>query len=110
MPSRHALPGTGAFCILGTQGKEALLNCKLCSSCGSGSAGVWKAVTCSDVSGVAGGKGREEHSSDQDQQILEVQVFINGYHSPCICVEMRIFAEKRKNTLGAFIHKAKKVT
>lgn len=84
----------GALCCLGTQGKESLLNGKLCSSRSSGSAGVWKAETCSDVSGEAGGKGREKRRSDQDQQMLDVQTFVNGYHSPRICVEMFIFAEK----------------
>lgn len=86
--------GKGALCCPGTQGREAPPNGKLCSSCSSGSAGVWKAETCSDVSGQAGGEGVEEGRSDRDQQMLGVQAFVNGYHSPPICMEMLGFAEK----------------
>lgn len=100
----------GASCSLEIQGKETLPNGKLCTSHTSGLAGARKAGEHWEVSEEAVGKGKEEQGSDQDQQVLGVQVSVNGYHSPCICVGMLIFAGERQTTLGTFIHKAKKGT
>lgn len=100
----------GALRNLEIQGKETLLNGKLCTSRTSGLAGAWKAGECWEISEEAVGKGKEEQGSDQDQQVLDVQVSVNGYHSPCIYVGTLIFADKRQTTLGTFIHKAKKGT
>lgn len=85
----------GASCSLEIQGKETLPNGKLCTSHTSGLAGARKAGEHWEVSEEAVGKGKEEQGSDQDQQVLGVQVSVNGYHSPCICVGMLIFAGER---------------
>lgn len=59
------------------QGEEALLRGKLCFSHSSGSAGVWRAETCSDVSEEADCKGKEEHRSVQDQEMHTLDAFIH---------------------------------
>lgn len=66
-----------SFVQLGDAGKGSSATWQVVLLHSSGSAGVWRAETCSDVSEEADGKGKEEHRSDQDQEMHTLDAFIH---------------------------------